>query len=386
MKTKKNQFVRMALCLSLTLATFSGAMANDEQYLNSDPIDINGYVKADVDSTDKELESIRGQVNYAKQQSHLNKKKTKNYKKLVNETEKLSETSEEMIKERQQAQQDMKVYQKKIDCLMGRISGPQCDGIGPKQDEVKVRQAAPAPAPVVAPAVIVKKIVAPKAKDKFGETIKILPFLGTTTFMSENEDLESDLALGIKLESNVSSRFSVGLGFKYTTMTTSDYGTNNNYNYNGGFGNSFSNYQGREIEYKNINIDLYSKFYLIKNNRFRPYVGAGLGYNRTSMEYTNSYDSNSNGGFQNYNYSFGSEEVSTTSINAEMMLGSEVVFTENMGMVVEFNYARGLGGNVSSENASFNNQAPDQARLEDLNAELQEANILSLYAGMLVQW
>lgn len=385
MKTKKNQFVRAALCLSLTLATFSGAMANDEQYLNSDPIDINGYVKEEVDATDKELESIRGQVNYAKQQSHLNKKKTKNYKKLVNETEKLSETSEEMIKERQQAQQDMKVYQKKIDCLMGRVSGPQCDGIGPKRDEVKVRQAAPAPAPMAAPAVVVNKITAPVAKDKFGETIKILPFLGTTTFMSENEDLESDLALGIKLESNVSSRFSVGLGFKYTTMTTSDYGSNNNYN--GGFGNSYYNgNQGREIEYKNINIDLYSKFYMVKNNRFRPYVGAGLGYNRTSMEYTNSYDSNSNGGFQNYNYSFGNEEVTTTSINAEMMLGSEVVFTENMGMVVEFNYARGLGGNVSSDNASFNNQAPDQARLEDLNAELQDANILSLYAGMLVQW
>jgi outer membrane protein W len=199
--------------------------------------------------------------------------------------------------------------------------------------------------------------------------------------MSENENLESDLALGIKLESNISSRFAVGLGFKYTTMTTSDYGVNN---YNYGF-NSFGS-QGREIEYSNVNIDIYTKFYMVKNSRFRPYVGAGLGYNRTTMEYTNSYDSNSNGGFNNYNYSFGSEEVSTTSINMEAMLGSEVVFTENIGMVVEFNYARGLGGNVSTDNASFSNQAPDQARLEDLNAELQDANILSLYAGMLVQW
>ena len=158
-------------------------------------------------------------------------------------------------------------------------------------------------------------------------------------------------------------------------------------NFSNGYGNVYyGNYgaQGREIEYSNVNIDLYTKFYMIKNSRFRPYIGAGLGYNRTSMEYTNNQDTS--GGFQNYNYSFGSEEVTTTSINFEGMVGSEVIFTDNIGMVIEFNYARGLGGNVSSDNANFNNQAPDQARLEDLNAELQDANILSLYAGMLVQW
>ena len=45
MKTKTINFVGAALGLAIGFASFNSAMANDEQYLNSDPININGYVQ-----------------------------------------------------------------------------------------------------------------------------------------------------------------------------------------------------------------------------------------------------------------------------------------------------------------------------------------------------
>lgn len=274
------------------------AQTNDEQYLNSDPININGYVQPEVEATDQELEQVRGQVNFAKKQSQLNKAKTKNYQKLVDETEKLSETSEEMIEERKQAQKEMAQYQKKIDCLMGRESGRECDKYVKRtqEDEVKVSHAAPAPAPAVVEAKVEEK----KSGDKFGETIKVLPYAGLTNFISDNENLEANISAGIRVESNASNRFSVGMGFKYTTMTTNDFADSDYNNYYGGYGDFYGS--GREIEYKNMNFDIYTKFYLLKNERFRPYVGGGLGYNRSTLEYSNNDSPQGGFGFNNYNY------------------------------------------------------------------------------------
>lgn len=386
MKTKKFKIAGVVLTLTMSLASFSGAMANDEQYLNSDPIDINGYVQPEVEATDAELETIRGDIKQAQNLNQINKKKTKGYKNLVKETEKLSETSEEMIAERQAAQQEVKKYKTKVDCMMGRLSGPQCDKYV-KRDSVKVAQAAPVKSVAKAPA--------PASKDNFGETIKVLPFTGLTTFISDNERLEANIAAGIKVESNINSKFSVGIGFNYTTLQTTDFG-GNPFGFNQPFFNQYNNVWGaREIEHTNMNFNIYSKYFIIKNERFRPYVGAGLGYNRSETSYTNNTPVN-NGfgggfGFNNFNNNwngqqFGNEEVITSSINAELLVGSEVIFTDMIGAVLEFSYVRGLGDNLSSNNAINAFNAPDQQRLQDFSDELQSANVMSLYAGMLIQF
>ena len=52
-------------------------------------------------------------------------------------------------------------------------------------------------------------------------------------------------------------------------------------------------------------------------------------------------------------------------------------------MNLELQYARGLGGNFGSDNADINN-APDQDRLQALSDELIEANLFSVFAGVLV--
>lgn len=396
MKSNKRKLVGAFLGMAISVATFSGAMANDEKYLNSDPININGYVQEEAIVSDAELETVKNEIRKQKTAIIVNKEKKKSYNKLSKSTEKLADITEEMIEERKESQITIDKYNKKIDCLMAQGFKEGCEEFvkAPKEDKVEMVQAAPQ--------VIEAPIVLPTSGDKFGESIKVMPYSGLTTFITDNEKLEAGLVGGVKVETNVNARFSVGMGFNYTSFTTEDYGNNNNYfsnynnnniygynygqQYNSYYGGGNSTYGGREIEFKNMNIDIYSKFYIIENNRFRPYIGAGLGYNRTTLAYSNNSSPSTNYGGAYNNYSFGNEEVLTSNIDIELMLGSEVKFTDSIGANLEISYKRGIGGNISSKNGQNNYLAPDQQRLEDLSAELGEANIVSLFAGLVVEF
>lgn len=396
MKTKLTP-AGIVFMLLLGTTSLSQAQANDEQYLSSDPININGYVKEDLPPpTDAELESIKGELNKQRNAIVVTKEKKKKYDELSDSTEKLSEEMEDLIAERKEAQKKIDKYNKKIDCLTATGYKPGCDDYvkPPVQDKVSVQRAAPVQKVEMTPAV-------KKQDDSFGSEIKILPYTGLTTFMSENNNLESNIGAGIKVETNVDSRFSVGLGFNYTTMNTEDYGNNYGYMnsnyfgyYNSFYGAGGNAFGGRNIEYRNMNFNIYGKFFFLKNERFRPYAGAGIGYNRSTMRYSNNNAASSSFGgygygFNNsgyYGYNFGNEEVITSSVNAELMVGSEIVFTKMFGLNLELSYMRGLGSNLSTENGIDPFYAPDQQRLRDLSDELSSANIISLFAGMLVQF
>lgn len=386
MKTKTKP---MGMLIALFISSAAMAQNAEQQYLSSDPININGYVQEELPPTDAELESIKGELNKQKNQIIVTKEKKKRYDQLSDSTEKLSEEMEDLISERKDAQEKIDKYNKKIDCLMATGYKPGCDEFvekpAPKpkkiaEDEVKMVAAAP----------VVKAKV--KESEGFGSDIKVLPYTGMTTFMSDNNNLESNIGAGLRVESNIDSRFSVGIGFAYTTMQTQDFGTGY---FDSGYLNYYNSfYNGRTIDYSNMNFGLYGKFFFLKNERFRPYAGAGLGYNRTTLEYANNNAASSSYGgygygFNNsgyYGYNLGNEEVVTSSINAELMLGSEIILTEMVGVNLELNYQRGLGSSLSTENGVNAFNAPDQQRLQDLSDELASANIISIFAGMLIQF
>jgi len=392
MKTKKSKLINAFLLLAISTATFTGAMANDERYLDSDPININGYVAEEIAPTDGELENVKQELKKTKAAIVINKEKKKSYNNLSKSTEKLGEEVVEMIEERQEYTKVAAENKKKIDCLMSEGEKEGCEKYvkSKKEDVVSTVQAAPAP--VVAPVVETKVVEA--SDDSFGSTIKVLPYIGLSTIMTEYENLEAGVSAGLKVESNVNSRLSVGVGFAYSSLTTTDFG-GDQYIQDPNYRNAYDSYYGgREIEYKNMNLGLYSKFYLLKNERFRPYVGAGLGYNRTTLKYKNNNSAGSSASYgYGYNYNgfynnatFGNEEVTTSNFNAELMVGSEIIFTKTIGMNIEFNYQRALGGNISTKNGLDVYNAPDQQRLEDLSSQIGDANIVSLFAGLLVQF
>ena len=132
------------MTLALALCSFTGAMANEDAILNSDPIDINGYVQQAPPATDQELERVKGELQRQKNAIIINKAKKKKYNELSRTTEKLADETEEMIEERRESQETIDKFNKKIDCLMNNNAGAECaEFVKGGSDTVKDSQAAP---------------------------------------------------------------------------------------------------------------------------------------------------------------------------------------------------------------------------------------------------
>ena len=368
---------RNLLALVIALSFSTAYAQNEEQVLNSDPIDVDGYL-SEKQATDGELEQIKSEIRKQKNEVQLNKDKTKSYNELSKTTEKLSETTEDYLDNKKSAQKDIAEYNAKIKCLMEENPGKDCDKYvrnrrtdEPQvQQEVQVQQAA---ATSVATASASALTGAPF------EEIKLIPYGGATQYNGKVEQLEAQLSAGLRLESNISTRFSMGMGINYSTLKTQDFANNSFSSMN--FGNG---YQSREIQYKSMGIDLYGKFFITKGERFRPYVGAGLGYNRSTSNYTEndpySTFNNNNGGF----YNFGNEEFRTSYFSGTVMGGTEILITKTFGINIEAAYATGLGNSVSSQASKNGNNNPDQNRLRELGTEIINAGAMSIFAGAVV--
>ncbi len=378
MKTKN----LLAVVLSLSFAT--AFAQSGEQYLNSAPINVDGYLAEDKPVTDGELEQIRSEIRKQKNEVQLNKDKTKGFKELIKTTEKLSETTEEYIDEKKGAQKEIADYNAKIKCLMEENPTKDCDKYirnRNRKDEVVQEVAVAQAAPGAMPVSVADMATTPNVNNAF-EEIKLLPYVGGTQFNGEREQLEAELAGGLRLESNINSRFSMGFGFNYTSLKTQDFANGYMNNTFGGiYGNSmYGNMygmQGREIQYQGYGIDLYGKFFLTRGERFRPYVGAGLGYNAASMRYSQ------NNPYQ-YNMSmFGNETYKTNFARGTVMAGTEIMITRGFGLNIEASYSTGLGGGASN-NANNFMRTPDEYRLRELGKDIINANAMSIFAGAVI--
>lgn len=374
---------RNILLLALALSASAAFAQSEEQVLNSDPIDVDGYLK-EKQVTDGELEQIRSEIRKQKNEVQLNKDKSKGYKELSKTTEKLSDVTEEYIDEKKSAQKDIADYNAKIKCLMEENPGKDCDKYVrnrrqevaevQQQDqvqEVKVTQAAPAAATSVADIEVGSDLNRPF------EELKLLPYAGGTQYNGDKEQLEATISGGLKLEANITTRFSMGFGVNYAQLKTNDFANNQFMNQN--WYNSYNNqYGGREIQYKTMGIDVYGKFFFTRGERFRPYIGAGLGYNRASMKYANNQSFN-NANF--YGQQFGNENYTNSYANGTVMLGTEVMITRGFGVLIEGSASSGLGSSLSSQSSKNVVNSPDQGRLNQLGDEIINATAVSIFAG-----
>jgi hypothetical protein len=375
-----NSKTLLALALSMT-AAFAYAQSED-QVLNSDPIDVDGYLKEKM-VTDGELEQIRSEIRKQKNEVHLNKEKTKGFKELSKTTEKLSDTTEEYIDEKKATQKEIAEYNKKIKCLMEENPGPECDKYVRNrrdQEEVVVQPVTTAAAaPVVSTAEVAPVTEGPL---KPFEQLKLALVGGVTTYAGDVETLRAD-NMGLRAEANLSDRFSMNIGVGYTSFQTEDF-ANNHYGNQGWSMPYYNAYgqKGRDIEYKNFNMDIGGKFFIARTERFRPYLGMSLGYNMATMNYMKNDDFNASP--FGYNYQFGNEEYKTSFANATLALGTEILFTRTVGMTLQGAYSRGLGSSLSSENSRNVGESPDQKRLGELADEVINSNALSITAGLMV--
>lgn len=99
---------------------------NESQVLNSEPINVDGYVTEKA-ATDGELENLRSEIKKQKQETILNTKKAKSYQELSKSVEKLSETTEEYLEEKRAAKEEIANYNMKVKCLSADVPGPGCE-------------------------------------------------------------------------------------------------------------------------------------------------------------------------------------------------------------------------------------------------------------------
>jgi outer membrane protein W len=193
--------------------------------------------------------------------------------------------------------------------------------------------------------------------------------------------LETEISTGLRLESNITTRFTMGVGFKFDQLKTDDYANNLGYMNSPYYMNAYG--KGREIQHRSMGMDIYGKFFITSSERFRPYVGAGVGYNRATLKYNddnNAFDPN----YFGRAYSYGSEEYNASYISGQVMLGSEIMITRSFGINLEAQYSTGLGDSLSSKSSKNGGTSPDQARLRDLGEELINSNALSIFAGAVI--
>ncbi len=392
--------------LSLFLGTF-GAMAQEnnqngsgsQQIVNkvinySDkPLNIDGQVTETEPATDSELNFINNELKKQKTQIYLNKEKSKGYKNLQNTTETLVGATEDYVTERKSSEAKIKEYNKQIKCLLDENAGdPDCVADKPViapaprviEQRVKVVQAAPTQ-------VSVKK--APQTEEfSFVDSLKVLGDVGARNYSNGQHfrNLESTPSFGLKVESELNRKVSIGLGLSYhkvkflndqfsNSHDVYGYGAyNNGYNqpyYNNNYSQFFGN--GRSIKMDSIGAELYGKFYLLSNTRLRPYVGVGTNLNRLNLAYDDSYAENFD--YQNDTYFFGGENHTTWALGANLKGGVEFSFTRNIGFFVEGSYTKGL---TSFGGSNLRDFYGDEAILRELSVDFARSNAFGVNAGL----
>lgn len=348
MKTTTQKFQVLAMLVGFGLGGQVFAQSGDiledtDAILNSDQIDIDGMYEQPRESAAQRIEKMRKQ---------------------------LEKKNEEMVSKRIENMR-IKEEQKLSKKLSRAFNGGNLGNV----DEVSTVQAAPAKVVAAAPVVEEKKEEVKRNK--------IIPVFGITTFSGETIEFESKMNVGLQAESLITDRISLGLGVIYTSMNISDTANNfnNNYNYNNnGYNNTFGN-NGREIDYSNFSIEANSKFFITDlESKFRPYLGAALGYNRSSLSYTDNGNGYNNGGLN-----YGEEGQKNSNISGSVLAGMEASFSQTIGMTVDLRYTRALTSGFN-ESQGTTNQNPDQLRLQNIGEAIEDANQISVGAGLVVRF
>jgi outer membrane protein W len=254
------------------------------------------------------------------------------------------------------------------------------------EDKVQVVQAAPAvavaPQPVVAAPVVETKIIeVEKPVIKEEKKSKVIPYIGAQSIKGDKTDFESKLNIGATVETAVMSNLTVGVGVGYTTMDITD--TANAYLNSGstigsGYYSSFSG--GRKISYDKLAIEANSKFFLTVESRVKPFVGAALSYNRSNIKYDDAGN-----GYSNNGISYGNEGFASTSMAATAKLGAEIDFSETVGLNVDLSYSKTLSSGISDKADTTNNN-PDQVRLQNVTKSIEDSDITTIAAGLVVRF
>lgn len=271
------------------------------------------------------------------------------------------------------------------------------------EDEDRVDQVTQTSAATTSVVVESTTLSAPVEAAPTYKAVKITPHVGVTGMQTESfNNFESSYTTGLNVDSRVSEHFAIAVGFNFTKMTIQDYSNGQNpfyagpnyspYAYSSPY-SSYSPYYGdyynwynsqfgaREIDFTGYGINIAGKFYIIGTGVIQPYVGAGMGYNRTKLAYDESSTSTYNGSYSPYNNTqFGNEGYSGSYISGEALIGTDIMFTDMLGLNVQFKFSKGLSSQSNDAQGVLAN--PDQLFLNQLGQEIDNSSQATISAGL----
>ncbi len=213
-------------------------------------------------------------------------------------------------------------------------------------------------------------------------------FSGGFMSFSGEQEVDANLNLKASFETDVSDSFAVGMSIRYVNiemrrdknqpfqnnLNSAYYGYNTAYyGYNAqntvGFGNVNQNFK-----YNSFAFTVLSKFYITKASKIRPYIGAGLSYNRGSIKNAENDDNN-----QYYStYQVQSEKVAVNNLGGQVMAGGEVMFNDMFGADLYVQYDRSFTSSIESDFSDTTNENV----LKNLARDLEDSNVFSINAGL----
>ena len=218
---------------------------------------------------------------------------------------------------------------------------------------------------------------------------RIAPYFGVGTIKGDGINFKTDSNFGITIESMPGDVFSLGAKINYSNLNfvaiSKEF-------------IPFDTTSKHKMKYDHFNISLIGKIFLLRDERntaeaiqLRPFVGAGLGYNQDHLKYRDtSFALGYNGDKR--------PSLSSSYFSMSLILGTEIAFTESMGINIDFKLLRGLhnsfGGPRTSSSSSDDSEIQDettseerdQQRLEIINNAIQDANVMSLNIGVVFKF
>lgn len=358
----KNQIKVLATLLTLSaisaptmLLAQDDLLTESQSVLNAEQIDIDADYEAPEQPTAQEI------IEEARKKSEM-----KNVKKIAKKIENLKVPTAQV---KQITDQESSSLSDRISGIFGSSQTTTAVATAAATDTVTVKQAAPV-TQVIEQAPEVKKPVVM-------DSIRVIPTAGIMNIQGSNISLESKYSMGLSVETMVTPHIAVGLGIGYSGLDLVDVKQ-------AWEGSTIGSYS--ELEYKQLDLRVNTKFFFVAEGRFKPYAGVGLAYNRATINYTG--ESNE---YNNSTWWYGStstqsnlpieEEFNSSFVSASVALGAELKFTKNVGVMVEGSYSRSLTGALASESVL---KTDKQARLDVLGDAITESDIFALNAGLLV--
>ncbi len=181
--------------------------------------------------------------------------------------------------------------------------------------------------------------------------ISIFPLAGITSIKSSNYTVDARYTAGFGIEAEATNNISIVGSYSYSQFNVG-LGTSNPY---------YGYYQGttlvnsnnlNALQYNQNLVDVNARFYLMpRSSRFRLYIGAGVGYSKSYLN----YNQNSLNTYSGNPYATGqSNDYSVSQVLGQLGAGAEIQISKTIALGADFKYDTVLS---SSQNDPLNNNA-----------------------------